>query len=354
MDVYGHAFGDRVLAEIGRRFGERIDETVIVARLGGDEFGLLLTAGADDALAIGQAFCDIIGQPFQFEDIGITLGCSCGIAIFPEAGSSAHELFDRSDYALYHVKSHRRGGSALFSQDHETLIRSDRAIEATLQAADLGAEMDVHFQPIIDTSMMTVVSVEALARWTSPTMGPVPPDQFIPVAERMGMIHAITLSLFAKAIVYADRLPAGISLSFNLSANDVTSPDTIRALINQIEASPIHPSRITFELTETALMRDFEVAVAAIRSLRALGVQIALDDFGTGYSSLGYLRQLPIDRIKVDRSFVADLEEVSGRNIVTAIFGLCKNLALDCIIEGVESDEQLRRVRELAPSYAPG
>ncbi|WP_336961562.1 putative bifunctional diguanylate cyclase/phosphodiesterase [Sphingobium aquiterrae] len=353
-DTYGHVLGDRLLGEIGDRLYAVSGPDMVIARLGGDEFGLILTHGAGDAMRVGQMLCDLIGQPFMFDDIRITLGCSCGMAIFPDAGTSAHELFDRSDYALYHVKSRRAGGCALFSLEHETRIRSERAIEAALQSADFEAEMEVHFQPIVDTDRMAVIGVEALARWTSPTVGPVSPERFIGIAERVGLIHAITLTLFEKALRQAETLPPGIGLSFNLSANDIASPETIATIVALTRAAEIPPETITFELTETALMRDFDLAVDALHRLRAMGAHVALDDFGTGYSSLSYLRQLPLDKIKVDRSFVADLHEPSRRNIVTAILGLCKTMALDCIVEGIENMRQLEQMRELGCHMAQG
>ncbi|MDF0541703.1 EAL domain-containing protein [Sphingobium sp. H39-3-25] len=353
-DTYGHVLGDRLLGEIGDRFYAVSGQDIIIARLGGDEFGVILTQGTGDAVRVGQMLCELISQPFMFDDIRVTIGCSCGMALFPDAGANAHELFDRSDYALYHVKSRRTGGCALFSLEHETRIRSERAIEAALQTADFDAEMDVHFQPIIDTDRMVVTGVEALARWTSPTMGQVAPDQFVSIAERVGLIHMITLCLYEKALRQAETLPGKLGLSFNLSANDIASPDTIDAIVALTRSAEIEPSRITFELTETALMRDFDLAVDALRALRALGAHIALDDFGTGYSSLSYLRQLPLDKIKVDRSFVADLHEPSRRNIVTAIIGLCETMALECVVEGIENIRQLEQMRDLGCHVAQG
>jgi diguanylate cyclase (GGDEF)-like protein len=353
-DTYGHAFGDRLLAEMGQRLRAMTGPDLAIARLGGDEFGLIFTGDSGQAEALGQKVCALVREPIRFEDVRVSLGCSCGLAIYPDAGTTAHALFDRSDYALYHVKSRRTGGTALFSFQHETLIRSERAIEAALQAADIDAEMTVHFQPIVDIAQGIVTGVEALARWNSPTLGEVPPDQFIGIAERVGMIHNVTLTLFAKALRLAEALPPGVGLSFNLSAHDIASPTTIQAVAALARASAIPAAAITFELTETAAMRDLDMAVATLDRLRDLGARIALDDFGTGYSSLSYLRQLPLDRIKIDRSFVADLGESSRRNIVSAIFGLCANLGLDCIAEGIESEEQLAQVRDLGCRMAQG
>ncbi|WP_198598413.1 putative bifunctional diguanylate cyclase/phosphodiesterase [Mangrovicella endophytica] len=355
-DTYGHILGDELLADVAVRMVHGAGGSVTVCRLGGDEFGLLIADDVDEAAAetLGQHFCDLLAQPFEIDDVQIVLGGSCGLAVFPDAGDDAPTLFDRCDYALYHSKSQRRGQATVFSIEHEIRIRADRAIETALQSATISEEMEVHFQPIVDIVSGHVVSVEALARWNSSTLGRISPDVFIAVAERSGLISGLTLMLFRKALADWSELPGQIKLCFNLSAHDVTSSETVLGLITAIRSSGVEPGRITFELTETAVMRNFEVAARAIGLLRSFGVRVALDDFGTGYSSLGYLHRLPIDRLKIDRSFIADLTSPSGRNIVTAIVGLCRDLKLDCIVEGVESGEQLAEVKALGCRLAQG
>lgn len=353
-DAYGHVVGDRLLIEVGRRLAALASDTIVIARLGGDEFGLLITRDIDRVRATGQRVCDLLSQPFEIDDHHVSLGCSIGLAIYPDAGTSANALFDRSDYALYHVKSSQRGGCALFSADHETRIRSERALEAALQTADLDRELHVEFQPILCIETMTVLSVEALGRWTSPMIGVVGPDSFIRAAERIGLMHPITIRLFGKALASFVAMPANIGLSFNLSAHNIAAPETIALLIEMIGRAGVDPRRVTFELTETALMRDFDAAVIGINALRGLGITIALDDFGMGYSSLSYLNRLPLDKVKVDRSFIADMDEQSGRKIIAAILGLCATLELDCIIEGVETETQLRQIRGLGYEMAQG
>jgi diguanylate cyclase (GGDEF)-like protein len=353
-DTFGHAFGDRLLMAVGRRLSKIAGESLLLARLGGDEFGILITRDVDRAQATGQSICDRLAVPFSIDDHSIAVGCSAGLAIFPDAGESVHELFDRSDYALYHVKSSQPGGCATFSLEHETQIRSDRAIETALQSADLNEELHVRFQPILCTRTLGVLGVEALGRWTSSTLGAVSPERFITTAERLGFIHSITAILFGKALTAFAAMPHAIGLSFNLSALDIVSPTTVARLIGMVDSAGIDPKRITFELTETALMRDFDAAVRGIKSLRALGIRVALDDFGSGYSSLGYLHRLPLDKVKVDRSFIADMDETSGRNILSAILGLCQTLELDCIVEGVETEAQLASLHELGYRVAQG
>jgi diguanylate cyclase (GGDEF)-like protein len=353
-DTYGHVAGDKILALVGERLAAACDEGVVVSRLGGDEFGFVVLGGAPRAEAVGQRFCDLLAEPFVLDECRISLGCSGGMAMFPEAGSGLQELFDRCDYALYHAKSKQPGRAVLFSMEHETEIRSARAVETVLQAADFDSEMAIHFQPIVDAATRRTVAVEALARWTSPVLGSVAPDQFIAVAERLGSIHRLTLTLFRKALAEARRLPPGVGLSFNLSARDITSPETILSIIASIGQSGFDPRRLTLELTETAVMRDFDAARRAIGELQALGIAIALDDFGTGYSSLGYLRRLSLDKVKLDRSFVGDLDSVSGRNIVGAMIALCGTLGLECIVEGVEAEEQLAQLQQLGCTQVQG
>ncbi|MGI4881364.1 MAG: diguanylate cyclase domain-containing protein, partial [Janthinobacterium lividum] len=181
-DSFGHLFGDRLLCEVGKRVAARASPSLAIARLGGDEFGILIVGEVDRARELGQELCDLVARPFEIDGISIKLGCSGGLALFPDAGTSAHELFDRSDYALYHVKSAQRGTCALFTLEHETRIRSARTMESALQGADLDAELHVHFQPIVCTETMTVLGVEALGRWTNPIVGVVAPDDFIIIA----------------------------------------------------------------------------------------------------------------------------------------------------------------------------
>ncbi|MFP5078070.1 putative bifunctional diguanylate cyclase/phosphodiesterase [Rhizobium sp. YIM 134829] len=341
-DTYGHLVGDRLLDQVGLRLGSFASSEIVVTRLGGDEFGFLIARPGPEAQRMSQEICDRLSEPYQVGAITLSIGCSCGLASYPEAGDTAHMLFDRSDYALYSSKTARMGKATLYSVDHENKIRSGQAIETALRAADFDAEFSVVFQPIVAGRSNMVFAVEALARWDHPELGRVAPDQFIPVAERTGLVHPLTLALFRKALREMEKLPPGIKLSFNLSANDVTSTSTILSLVNAIGEGRIDARRIIFELTETAVIRNFETAVESINLLRRLGSQVALDDFGTGQSSLGYLHRLPIDEVKIDRSFVAGLENLSGRKIVASIQGLCRTLDIECIIEGVENGEQLR------------
>jgi diguanylate cyclase (GGDEF)-like protein len=343
-DSYGHAQGDRLLQVIGERLMALCTPELIVARLGGDEFGLIIEGSVEIAERIGQRLCDEIQRPVLLGETLVSVGCSGGLAAFPTAGRTAQTLFDCADFALYHAKKHKRGACVRFSDDLEKLIRSEMALDAALQAADLDNELSLVFQPIFSTATREVVAVEALARWTSPRLGLVPPEELIATAERLGLARTITLALFSKVLTAFARLPGSIRLSFNLSASDICDPGTVAALIARMARSGIDPGRLIYEITETSLVRDIDNAQIALKSLRESGAAIALDDFGTGYSSLSSLHQLPIDIVKIDRSFAARLDDPVGRRLIGAIRGLASSLSLDCVFEGIETEMQLVEV----------
>jgi predicted signal transduction protein with EAL and GGDEF domain len=228
-------------------------------------------------------------------------------------------------------------------------------IEQLLRQADLDREMNVHYQPIIDVTDGRVVSFEALARWKNGTLGDVPPSEFIPVAERSDLVHTITLILLDKVLGALRIAEPSVRVSFNLSARDLNSPDTILAIMDMIRRSAVSPERITIEITETAVIRDFEQARYALSELKQLGVHLSLDDFGTGFSSLHCIHRLPLDKVKIDRSFVREIDVDAGaQDIVRSIVSLCKSLRLTCVVEGVETETQATVLRELGCNVMQG
>lgn len=339
-DTYGHLIGDKLLFEVGQRLLTFNSSSVSVARLGGDEFGVLFSKVPANPKEAVQAFCDALRKPFNVDGHIISLGCSAGVALYPDAGRTVQELFDRSDYAAYHMKLHDRGGCALFNIEHEKKLRLELAVEVALVNANLSSELYVRYQPIVCPQTAKVTSVEALGRWDCPTLGTVPPDRFIVIAEKIGIINNITRTLFDKALRDFALMPQDIKLSFNLSAKDITSSAMVDYLVAAIDRSGIDPSRLTFELTETVLMTDFDAAVEGIKALRLLGAKFALDDFGVGYSSLGHLRRLPLDVVKLDRSFLEKSDGVSNENILKSILDLLRTFRLECVVEGVETEAQ--------------
>ncbi len=356
-DTYGHATGDRVLAEVARRLTRACGDKVVLARLGGDEFGFIMAddPSPNEIRALGSAINEAINVPFAVGSSQALLGASIGVAVFPQSADTPESLFERADYALYHSKRHQRGQTVVFSSEHEEQIRSHGVVEQALQNADLDAELSLVFQPIIDLRNGATVAFEALARWQSPVLGAVGPDRFIAVAERAGLIRPLTRILLKKALAALAQWPADTRISFNLSAHDLSDAEAVLQIVALINRSGIAPRRLDFEITETAMAQDFKQARAAVATLKALGVGISLDDFGTGYSSLSQVHRLTPDKIKVDRSFIAELETHStSLKIVKSLTALCGDMGLTCIIEGVETKAQLAILRDLGCQMAQG
>jgi diguanylate cyclase (GGDEF)-like protein len=348
--VHGHAMGDRVLVEAGRRLRQLRCASCFVARLGADEFGVIIEeADSDEALrAFGDMICEAMREPFTLSGASIQLAASVGLAAFPDAADNAQRLFERADYALYYAKQNRRGAAVLFSKEHESEIYDLSLIHQELRRADLDRELSLVFQPIVDMDTQRTVCLEALARWNSPQLGTVPPSVFITAAERLGLVNRLTEVLLAKALAAGRAWPADIFLAFNLSSHDITSPDAIERILEITRASGVDPRRISFEITETAAMRDFDQACTALHALKELGARIALDDFGSGYSSLGHVHRLPLDEIKIDRSFIVDIENnLAARDVVRTVIDLCRNLNLLCVVEGAETRAQALILRSL-------
>lgn len=353
-DTLGHAQGDRLLGAIADRLQELCSEEVMIARLGGDEFGMIVDAGIKRAEELTHAICSTIQRPVVLGETSVALGCSAGLAAYPEMGTTAESLFDRADFALYYAKEHRRGTCVRFSEELERLNRSELALEAALQSADLSTELDLVFQPIFSTQTLAPVAVEALARWSSPTLGTVPPGLLISTAERVGRTRSVTLTLFDKALEALAVLPSPVRLSFNLGAQDLADRETIDAILSRTRTNGIDSSRLYFEITETSLVSDLSGARSALGQLRSCGAGIALDDFGTGYSSLSMLHELPIDKVKIDRSFAAQIDDPSGRRLLGAIRDLTRSLALECIVEGIETERQFMEAGLAGFAYVQG
>jgi diguanylate cyclase (GGDEF)-like protein len=351
-DMYGHIAGDRLLTEIGLRLKGLAGEHIFIARLGGDEFGAIVSCCRvsccrrdEELAAFAGTVWHALKRPCVVGDRLASISCSIGVALYPQAGGTAGELFERADYALYHGKQTNKGGMVIFSDEHETSIRQAARVEQAFRLADYEAEMRIMFQPIVDVIASRVVAFEALARWQSPELGMVTPDIFVPVAERTQLIGELTSVLLKKTLHAARNWPPDVSVCFNLSTQNLGSPEMMDVVQRIVQASAVPPQRIEFEVTETALLQDFERAAAAIDKLHELGARVALDDFGTGFSSLGYVHRLHLDKIKIDKSFVSDV--VHGRTspaIIRTIVALCRNLQLACVVEGVETEAQLRAV----------
>ncbi|MCB9999439.1 MAG: EAL domain-containing protein [Methylobacteriaceae bacterium] len=356
-DVFGHVIGDRVLVECSARFLQVAGGEAFVARLGGDEFGLIVENVRDEdaVLTLGARICEATREPFAFDDAIAAISTSIGFAAYPDAGDEPSRLYERADFALYFAKQNHRGRAVAFSEEHERRMKGAALVEQCLRRADLDAEMSLEFQPLHDAETGAIVSFEALARWDSPDLGRVSPAEFVPVAERSDIIYPLSRTLLRKALAAASLWPDDVQLSFNLSARDLMSPAALTQIIAIAASGPIAPSRIDFEITETALVTDFERARKAVLALKSIGASISLDDFGTGYSSLNYVHRLPLDRIKIDGGFVREMETSPlARDVVRTMISMARNLNFDCVIEGVETEEQLALLKTFGCSIAQG
>jgi diguanylate cyclase (GGDEF)-like protein len=356
-DIYGHAVGDHILCEVVDRLGNRAEAGIQFGRIGGDEFALLVIGEqeASEIEAIGNGLIEAISRPYEMQPLQLSLGGTIGFAQFPAMGDSTRQIYEKADFALYRGKQSARGQTVIFTHDQDEEMRESLSLERALREANLEQELYLLFQPQFDLTRQKVVSFEALARWQSPSLGPVQPDRFIRAAERAGLIQNVTQALFGKALDALDVWPEHITISFNLSAQDLADRAFLLSLVAQVTKRDIKPGRVEFEITETAVMKDIAASRLLLEDLSALGFKIALDDFGSGYSSFEYLDHLPLDKVKIDKSFVRKVaQSATSREIVAAIITLCRNLNLKCVLEGVETDEEMRTLSPLSPQLIQG
>lgn len=356
-DLYGHSVGDKLLYQVGQRLTGLLDESTHLARLGGDEFALIMTeVKSDEALRLfGEEVCARMREPFLLVDIPIQISASLGIATFPDLASSDTEVYEYADYALYQSKRNRPGTVCLFGAAHRQQLNREGLTEQALRRADLHDEFYIVFQPIVDLHSQRTIAFEALARWKSPELGLVPPGEFIPIAERIGMINRLTVPLLSKALQAAVSWPSGIRLSFNLSAHDCGSEEATQLIAQLIKDSPFDSSCLDLEITETAVIQDLAQTQKAIGLFRSLGCGISLDDFGTGYSSLSQIHALSLTKLKVDRTFVTDIHlNPASFKIVKSLIALCQDMKLECIVEGVETEAELTALKSLGCTSAQG
>ena len=356
-DVYGHAAGDAVLVEVGHRLQAVCPDDAIIARLGGDEFALILPTRRrrGELQALGRQVCASLRQPFHLGGATVGLSGSIGVVRAGADKASGTLLLERADYALYRAKANARGEVVIFDTRLEGEMRDFNRVDAALRTGDLEAEMYIVFQPQYDLGTQQTVGFEALARWCSPQLGNVTPDVFILAAERSGTIGKLTEILLRKTLKAVREWPEDLFVTFNLSTRDLHSRRAIDAIRDIVLSSGVAPSRVEFEITETAMMTDFDRALKGLNALKSLGVRIALDDFGSGFSSFSYLHRLPIDTLKIDRSFITQITATSPtRMIVKTMIDLCGNLGLDHIIEGVETEAQCSLLRDINARYVQG
>ena len=358
-DVFGHAAGDAVLEETARRLKQVLGEEASVARLGGDEFAYILPASVSqgEAKRIAQRIVDAMNEPVRLpngDTSRVTASVGYSSRSFPVP--SARDLLEQADFALFRAKEHKVGHALEFSTSHAETLMREAVVHTALKKADLDRELQLVFQPIVNSTDGELTRCEALARWTSPELGDVSPVEFVAVAERAGMTQQLTRTVVRKALKHLRAWPDLPSMSVNLSAQDVISRETTDALVNMLLNEPEDVRRrMVLEVTESSLLNDLEEARYNLMKFRFLGLKIALDDFGTGYSSLRYLQELEFDIVKIDRSFGAAIDsKARGLGLVATIQHLCRSLGIECIIEGIETCEQLEVARSAGCRFVQG
>jgi diguanylate cyclase (GGDEF)-like protein len=342
-DIYGHAAGDKVLVDYAARIEKQFPGG-IVARFGGDEFAVISPPLASDSEANGYARACIAGisEPFHFNGAVLHLGASVGVAMFGKDGDTIGEVMRRADIALYKAKHAGRHQVAFFEQELENDIRARNWMEAELQKAVDNGDFVPFFQPIVDLSTRAVVGYEALARWRHAERGLINPMEFVPAAEACGLISRIGEHILRKASQAALSWPADVKLSINLSPVQLREKTLGVKIIGILGETGLPPHRLEVEITENALVADLETARETIDQLRAAGIAVALDDFGTGSSTLQHLRSCKFDKLKIDRSFVASMQEnEESRLIIDAILSLSRSFGIRCTAEGIEEQAEL-------------
>lgn len=355
-DTYGHATGDRLLVTAGQRLSMAVPEDVFVARIGGDEFSILVPAETpEEAAELGDRLCAELRKPFELGSITVHAGATVGVAFGDPQSTDVNDLVQQADFALLSAKRKTKGRSVVFTAEDGALMRRRVVVEQALRRCDLKKELTVFYQPQVDIRANRITGCEVLARWSSQELGFVDPGTFISVAETSGMIHEITQVLLAKALADARTWPVDLDLAFNLSVHDILDEASIDKILSMSKRSGIAPERICFEITETVMMTDLGAALSSLNKLVAAGHRIALDDFGTGYSSLSLLHKLPIDKIKIDKSFLRDLPDMSSSaKVVSMLMQMTRSLGKECVIEGVETELELAAMQSLGARQIQG
>jgi diguanylate cyclase len=348
-DTLGHSMGDRLLKAVANRLQSCLRGGDTLARFGGDEFMLLLPEirTRDDVVVIGDKILDRLSVPFTIDGHDLYVGASIGIALYPEAGDNEEALIQSADIAMYHVKGHRKNSYQFFSEEMSRQFSTRLTMERELRNALAQGEFVVHYQPQIALPSGEIVGVESLVRWQHPEQGLVEPLQFLPLANETGLIvqvdEFVQSQAFNDLAYWRSHGYPELTLSVNVSPTQLEQDNFVQRFLAAMDAAGLDAGAVKVEITETTLMRDMEIIVPRLRELRRAGVSIAIDDFGTGYSSLSHLQQFPLEALKVDRSFVADIRaEQGGASIIDAIVAMARGLKLDLVAEGVENRTQLR------------
>ncbi len=357
-DALGHQSGDQLLKQISKRLREALRESDTVARLGGDEFALLLPAGdVQQATRLANKVAKIVDPAYNINGIDINIKVSIGIAVYPDHSENAEDLIRHADVAMYQAKQ-QGSGFTIYATESDPQSLRRLTLHGDLRHAIENDGLALHYQPQVDLASGQVIGVEALLRWNHPQRGFIPPDEFILLAEKSGLITALTELVLNKAFQQYNiwqREGLRLNISVNLSARNLHDTRLPAHISQLLSTWNVPPGDVHLEITESAMMADPVKAKRVLADFDAMGLGLEIDDFGTGYSSLAYLKQLPVDIIKIDKSFVLNMkEDENDASIVRATIDLAHNLGLKVVAEGVENKETLSALRDLGCDFAQG
>ena len=357
-DTLGHASGDNLLIEVAKRIQSLIRKSDTLARLGGDEFAVILPKTNDQsAKKIAEKIIDEISQPFEIQNEKINIGISIGITTYPEDGNNPEYLLQFADMAMYTAKR-KRIGLAFYDQQ-ENIYSKDRLllVNDLTKALDQD-ELEIYFQPKVDLTTGTIFGSEALLRWNHPEIGFISPEIIIEAAEKIGIIQKLSLHILEKAVIQCRKwhdLGFPISVSVNLSVKDLANSELTSKIQNILDEQQLNYECLTLEITESIMMENLTLSLNQLNKLSSLGVRISIDDFGTGFSSLAYIKRLPVNELKIDKSFVMNIDKDNDDlEIVRSTIQLGHNLGLQVVTEGVENQNSLKIIRELEGDFAQG
>jgi diguanylate cyclase (GGDEF)-like protein len=358
-DTQGHPVGDMLLIKVAERLKTLVRDHDTVARLGGDEFAIVLTMlhNPQEAANLGERITKALAQPFQLDASQALIGASVGISFAPDDALDSDTLIRHADLALYRAKNDGRGACRFFEPALDDAVRRRHRLEADLRSVleSTDGGLTVHYQPLIDTTAGDIRAFEALARWQHPEFGMISPAEFIPLAEETGLIQALGARVLADACGQAQSWPADIRISVNLSPVQFRSPSLFTQVRQTLEDTGLQPDRLELEITESLLLDSSALVESTLASLKGLGARVVLDDFGTGYSSLSYLRKYRFDKIKIDRSFIDQIDsEPEALAIVDGIIRIANDLGIALTAEGVETEAQLTILKAHGCSEAQG
>lgn len=355
-DTFGHPSGDAVLVAVARRLEALVGKSGLAARLGGDEFAILLDGSnrASVSAVVAQAV-ERIREPYMHGGRSLVVSACAGIAFIDPAQGDATQLIRMADIALYTAKGRGRGSIQLFSSALEAEVKRRAAIEVALRSPGVEDDIELAYQPIVDLGSMTVRSFEALARWRHSELGWISPSEFIPITEQISLVEQISDALLTRAAREAARWPGRTCLSFNLSGVQLCSVGSGERVIELVRAAGLEPTRLQIEVTETALLADFDAARRNLSHLRDHGVHLVLDDFGAGYASISYLSEMRFDAVKLDGSLItAAAQSDEGLALLKGVLDLCRAVKLPCVAEHVEDRAQATTLRELGCRFGQG